>query len=235
MGITRAAAWVYAGEDTMVCPRCRAEIPGDSTFCPMCGGRAPAPAEADVRAAEAGPRAASGPGAPAIGPRTTPMPSPEPGFVQAPGPAALPHAPGMPHRHGAVSGPPVASAPLEVPVTPSRARIAVGGVALLAALWVAVFSGRSLPAEIHGVGFYAAGALAIAGLVLVVTGALYRAQAEALCRRCARRVVGWKVAFGLQCPLGPHHARIHYPLVVLTGLFWAGALVAAILALVWFG
>ena len=227
MGITRAAAWVYAGEDTMVCPRCRAEIPGDSTFCPMCGGRAPAPAEAGPRPAE--------PAAPALGPRTTPMPSPEPGQVPPHEGGPMPYAPGMPRPYGAVSGPPVPGAPLEVPVTPSRSRIAVGAVVLLVALWVAVFSGRSLPAEIHAVGFYAAGALAIAAVILIVTGALHRAQAEARCRRCARRVVGWKVAFGLQCPLGPHHARINYALVAITGLFWAGAIVAGILALVWFG
>jgi hypothetical protein len=47
-------------------------------------------------------------------------------------------------------------------------------------------------------------------------------------------VVGWKGAFGLHCPLGPHQARIDWPMVVLTVGFWTGALVVFVVGLVLF-
>ena len=61
----------------------------------------------------------------------------------------------------------------------------------------------------------------------------YGRQAEVRCRVCARPVIAWKGAFGLQCPLGPHHARIAWATVAMVVAFWTAVVGAGIGLLVW--
>ncbi|HWM86446.1 MAG TPA: hypothetical protein VNO33_11425, partial [Kofleriaceae bacterium] len=90
-----------------------------------------------------------------------------------------------------------------------------------------------LTEEIHIAGNVGAGAMALAGLGLILAGALYRAQSQVRCRRCARQVIAWKGVFGLHCPLGEHYARVQWLLVGLTALFWLGLVVGAGLIGLW--
>jgi len=306
-----AAGRVYAGDAVLMCTRCRTPIPGDSTFCPMCGRKAPGldsfdtlrqelPStltEAAAIAAASHPRFAV-PRPVGEDPRfVTPTPEVEPSvvvgdieaparrtLVLAPGGAPLdpgvmmqpsappmavsspvaptmalgtfpsaPHAPyghhpGPPPPHG--YGPPMghqarppisgsfrAAGPVRIPLTPSPARIAVGVVLASVALWLALWFlpeyRARLSDEVRTAIGIAAGGLGLAAFTLILTGALYRAQAEVRCRICARPVIAWKSAFGLHCPLGPHHARIAWGMVVVTAAFWATVVVGGIGILVW--
>jgi hypothetical protein len=87
--------------------------------------------------------------------------------------------------------------------------------------------------EIHIGGNVGAAALALAGIGLILSGALYRPQAHIRCRRCGRSVIAWKGPFGLHCPLGEHYARVQWVLVGLTALFWSGLVVVAGIIALW--
>ena len=132
-----------------------------------------------------------------------------------------------------MSGPPHHRGPVRAPIARSRARIAFGAATALLALAVLIGVLPKLPDEIDVVGLVAAGVLALAAAALIVSGALYRPQVEVVCRRCARPVVAWKVAFGAQCPLAPHHARVSWLLVTVTALFWSSFLLGGIGAAIW--
>jgi DNA-directed RNA polymerase subunit RPC12/RpoP len=138
--------------------------------------------------------------------------------------------------------------PVRIPISPRPARIVLGLALTGFAAWllfaflpdrrplddreVAELS-RSLPArEVKALvaarldhEFWVAGiagsiALLCFGLFIAVHGAVYRAQGETICRKCGRQVIGWKRAFGLQCPLERHYAALNWALVVVTVLFW---------------
>lgn len=170
------------------------------------------------------------------------------------------HAPTRPlpvDRHASI--PPLEAA--SIPATPRPVRIVLGGLFLLVTLWLVLFflprhkplssaaeaelaarAGQAevlrqrelrLSEEVHIGGNVGAVALALAGIGLIVSGALYRPQAHVRCRRCLRPVLAWKGPFGLHCPLGEHYARIQWLLVVLTALFWSGLLILAAVILLW--
>lgn len=286
---------VYAGDAVLMCSRCRTPIPGDSTFCPMCGRKAPgldsfdtlrqelpstlseaaAQAASDVRFHVPRPRSAEPvftptpelevAGEPPIEPpRRTLVLEPAPMQMPMSGgpPLASPMAPTMaigtfpspyqpppPHAYGPpqppyaprapISGRFRVAGPVRIPITPSPARIAIGVVLASIALWLALWFlpsyGERISQEVRtGVGI-AAGGLGLAAFALILTGALYRAQAEVRCRVCARPVIAWKGAFGLHCPLGPHHARISWFTVGMTVAFWAALLAGGIGLLAWLG
>jgi len=334
-------ARVYAGDAVLMCSRCRTPIPGGSTFCPMCGQKAPgldsfdtlrqelpsslseAAARAAAQARFAVPRPAGDdpilltptpeveaggepsvvvgdlepvpprrtlvlapggapldPGVMMSGPPMAPMassplaptmaigtyPSPPAGYVPPPHPHSQhqhqqhhqqhPHHQHHPPPHGHMPphvnpyGPPPghyarppisgsyrAAGPVRIPITPSPARIVIGVVVASVALWLALwflpeYRGR-LSEEVRTAIGIAAGGLGLAAFALILTGALYRAQAEVRCRICARPVIAWKGAFGLHCPLGPHHARIAWVMVILTAAFWTSLIVSGIGLLVW--
>lgn len=42
-----------------------------------------------------------------------------------------------------------------------------------------------------------------------------------VCRRCQRTIWGWKLPFGVSCPMGPHHSHINWFLVAVVASFWA--------------
>jgi hypothetical protein len=268
----------------LTCSRCRTPIPGDSTFCPMCGRKAPGldsfdtlrqelPStlgEAAQLAAAAAPASFAVPRPSGADPSFV-TPTPEPADIaepprrtlvlapvgDAPPPLAAPGAPTMalgafpasPPRYAPAppygyppppaypARPPIsgrfrAAGPVHIPITPSPARIAIGVVLAAVALWLALWFlptyRARLSDEVRSALGVAAGGLGLAAFTLLLTGLLYRAQAEVRCRVCARPVVAWKVAFGHHCPLGPHHARINWFLVVLTTAFWAALVVGGI-------
>ncbi len=284
---------VYAGDAVLMCSRCRTPIPGDSTFCPMCGRKAPGldsfdtlrqelPSSLTEAAAQAAsearfhvprPRGADPvftptpdldrSGQAAEAPRRTLVLEPSPLPLMGSPPLAAPMAPTMaigtfpapyaqqqppPHAYGPpqhpayaprapISGRFPAAGPVRIPITPSPARIAIGVVLASVALWLALWFLPEYQDRISedirtGVGI-AAGGIGLAAFALILTGALYRAQAEVRCRYCARPVIAWKGAFGLHCPLGPHHARINWPAVVMTAVFWAALLAGGIGFLAW--
>jgi len=284
----------YAGDAVLMCTRCRTPIPGDSTFCPMCGRKAPGldsfdtlRQELPATLTEAAARAASESrfhvprphGADPVftptpeldlpsqplpeAPRRTLVLEPAPMPLMSSPPLAAPMAPTMaigtypapyaqppaplhaygPPQHAAypprapISGRFPAAGPVRIPITPSPARIAIGVVLASISLWLALwflpeYRDRISEEVRTGIGI-AAGGMGLAAFALILTGALYRAQAEVRCRICARPVIAWKGAFGLHCPLGPHHARINWLAVVMTAAFWAGLLAGGIGFLAW--
>jgi hypothetical protein len=171
----------------------------------------------------------------------------DPPFVGAPQSLQpYPHEPPQPYPHGpprqaapaaypryAVSGPPHASEPVRVPVTPSLARVVLGGAFFLLGLVAAIAILPRFPGDARGVVGAAAGALGLVALAFILSGVFYRAQAEVTCRQCRRRVLAWKDAFGLICPIAPHHARINWFMVAVTGVFWAGFLIGGIVFAAW--
>ena len=306
-----------------MCSRCRTPIPGGSTFCPMCGRKAPGLdsfdtlrqelpstlSEAAAQAAalpplfavprppgedpslftpppvmfgepsvivednaaprrttlvlapggapfEPGPTMAMPPVAPpaeptmALGlgtfpdaPPVYPYGAPPPPFHAYGAPQSPhPHPGHAPHAHYAprppISGRFPAAGPVRIPITPSPARIVIGVVVASAALWLALWFlpeyRERLSDEVRTAIGLGAGCLGLAAFALILTGALYRAQAEVRCRVCARPVIAWKGAFGLHCPLGPHHARIAWATVIMTATFWAALLSGGIALLVVF-
>lgn len=244
----------------MVCRQCRTDIPADSLFCPLCGARLPDVDGTDTQReglpaslAEAATQAAEDAAAVAPAPPRTLVMAPgggaldqgPVGFFGTPPPAAMPPAiaPAAPFRPPAlpVAGPPAGrlptayTTPIRIPITPSPARIAVGVVLLMTALWAAAWLLPRFDADIRSAGYAGAGAVALAGAVFILFGLLYRAHAEVLCRVCRRPVIAWKSAFGLHCPIGPHHARINWLVIILTCAFWVGLLAAGIAALALFG
>lgn len=46
-----------------------------------------------------------------------------------------------------------------------------------------------------------------------------------VCRRCQRTVWGWKLPFGVSCPMGPHHSYINWFMVGVVASFWAAFVV----------
>ena len=148
-----------------------------------------------------------------------------------------------------------------VPVTPRPIRIVLGCLFLAVTAWLALLflpghrplteteeaeltarlgidqvrriRQTRLTEEVHIATSVGSGGLALAGLGLILSGALYRAQAWIRCRRCRRPVMAWRGAFGLHCPHGTHYARVQWLLVVLTALFWVGVLATAALIGLW--
>lgn len=234
----------------LACFRCRAEIPGDSHFCPICGAKtadvdgsdtqrdAFSIGDAPTDLAEGQATSLAQPRAPAPGRRTMVMPpaplTPSAPLVQ-PGPPipyawAPPTPPSAPIPH---LGPPPGMAS-GIPVTPSPARIGFGAMLTLIALLMAVWLLPRLGDDVTGAGRVVAALVGLVGIVFILVGLKHRAHAEVVCRVCRRPVVAWKGAFGLHCPLGPHQARIDWPMVILTAGFWAGALVVFVVGLVLF-
>jgi hypothetical protein len=310
MGHPTAAGRVYAGCVLLMCDRCRGPIPDDSTFCPMCGRKAPGLDSFDTLRTELPSNLAEAALSAVISNRATepppaqgyfPVPRPpddEPSLVTPPGAQAPPFEPEPrrtlvmgpggapldsmaptvaiapyqdhtppPHFHPPPAYPqPISgrfriAGPTTIPVTPSPSRIVLGAVLAVIALWLAIWflpryspldgdeeaalrarggaaevakarRGR-LSEEVHVGGNIAAGFMGLAGFGLILTGVLYRAHAEVHCRRCGRPVIAWKGAFGLHCPLGPHHARINWVMVGVTASFWLTLIVMGIAFAVW--
>lgn len=46
-----------------------------------------------------------------------------------------------------------------------------------------------------------------------------------VCRRCQRTVWGWKLPFGVSCPIGPHHSHINWFMVGVVASFWTAFVV----------
>ncbi|HEU5054903.1 MAG TPA: hypothetical protein VFU21_00200 [Kofleriaceae bacterium] len=178
----------------------------------------------------------------ALGTHPDAPPVPGPPYVPHPGPPP-PHAYGAPHGPYAprppISGRFRAAAPVRIPITPSPARIVFGVVLAAVALWLAVgflpqYRER-LSEDVRTAIGVGAGGLGLVAFALILTGILYRAQAEVRCRVCARPVIAWKGAFGLHCPLGPHHARVAWLTIVVTVAFWTAVVAGGIALLVWLG
>jgi hypothetical protein len=199
----------YVNEaNALFCGQCGRQIPPDSIFCPMCGSHAGAPGSVT-------PSHLHGHAQP---PRRTPVqpqqaqPDVQPDAWAAPAP-----------RRQSSTG-------------PSPLRIALGALSLVAAVLVAIWflgGAGSMSSAGDVATSMSAAALALVGIALMVSGALRRAEGPVRCRRCGVPVEAWKGAFGLHCPHGPHHARIHWFLVGLTALFWVGFVAAAVVLLVW--
>jgi hypothetical protein len=83
----------------------------------------------------------------------------------------------------------------------------------------------ALAHEEYVAGNVASVAFLVFGLLLVITGAVYRAQHEVLCRHCHQQVIGWKTSFGLLCPMEKHYAKVSWVTVVITAVFWLFTLV----------
>jgi hypothetical protein len=198
--------------------------------------------------------------APPFGPSELPghfAPQPGPGLVpvtpvQPPTTRPLPY-----HRQPSI--PPAAAA--TIPPTPRPVRIVLGSLFLLVTLWLVLFflprhkplsaaaeaelaarAGQAevlrqrelrLSEEVHVGGNVGAVALALAGIGLILSGALHRPQAHVRCRRCLRPVLAWKGPFGLHCPFGDHYAQVQWILVALTALFWTGLLILAAIIVLW--
>jgi hypothetical protein len=148
-----------------------------------------------------------------------------------------------------------------IPVTPRPVRIVLGCLFLAVTAWLALLflpghrplsdqeeaeltarlgsdqmrriRQTRLTEEVHVATSVGTGGLALAGLGLILSGALYRPQVWVRCRRCRRRVIAWRGAFGLHCPHGAHYARVQWLLVGLTALFWVGLLAVAALIGLW--
>jgi hypothetical protein len=88
----------------------------------------------------------------------------------------------------------------------------------------AEFPAARLEPEEYQAGQVASFGLIACGLLAAIAGACYRAQAEATCRRCKRRVIGWKRPFGLQCPLDRHYAQINWFAAFTAILVWGTAI-----------
>jgi hypothetical protein len=142
----------------------------------------------------------------------------------------------------------VPGTPARIPITPRPIQIIVAVLLISFAIWAlaaflpskrpwtdeeadAVASTSSdsefdrLEAARLDPGLYVSGnigaiALIVFGIGLAITGALYRAQTETICRKCNRQVIGWKSPFGLQCPLGDHHAKLNWFVLITTIVFW---------------
>jgi hypothetical protein len=174
------------------------------------------------------------------GPPMQPLPF-HPGAPFQAGPPH-PYGPPAPAHPGYFPPPPIsgrfrAVGPVRIPITPSPARIVIGTVLAAVALWLALWFFPQyrdrLSEEVRMAIGIGAGCFGLAAFGLILSGALYRAQAEVHCRRCGRPVIAWKGAFGLHCPLGPHHARINWIMVVVTASFWATLLVVGIGLVAW--
>jgi hypothetical protein len=235
----------------LACFRCRAEIPGDSQFCPLCGARTAdvdgADTQRDAFSLGEGPTdiAESPSQAPAVPERRTVVMAPaSPQMLGPPGPGqpgppipyawappTPPSAP-IPHPHPHMIAPPGGAA--EIPVTPSPVRIGFGVMLAIVALIMAVSVLPRLGDDVTVAGRVIAAVVGAVGILFIVLGMRHRAHAEVMCRRCRRPVIAWKGAFGLHCPLGPHLARVDWPVVVLTAGFWTGALVVTIVGLALF-
>jgi hypothetical protein len=219
------------------CGQCGAKMPPDSVFCPMCGFRtggsvdiAPGAHPNAIAAQPIAPQpVAPQPIAPqpiapqpiapwSMGARRTPVHG-----ERVPDPFAYAGVPGVPeYTHG------------DVGITRRPGRMAAGALAVGLAAVVAIWVAAGDPGDEMLVGgSMSAAALALAGIGLVLTGAFHRAAAQVRCRRCARPVLAWKGAFGLHCPLAPHHARVNWFLVAITAAFWLGLAVTMIGMLIW--
>lgn len=232
----------------LACFRCRAEIPGDSHFCPICGAKT-----ADVDGSDTqrdafplgeAPTDIAEPSVPERRTMVMAPAGPESGYTPPPGHTPPPgqFGPPIPYPWAPPTPPsapiPAMGAPagmsMSIPVTPSPARIAIGVMLTAIALVMAVSVLPRLGDDVTGAGRVVAAAVGVAGIVFIIFGLRHRAHAEVVCRVCRRPVVAWKGAFGLHCPLGPHQARIDWPMVVLTVGFWTGALVVLVVGLVLF-
>jgi zinc-ribbon domain len=208
------------------CGHCGSKIPTDSIFCPQCGQRTVSPNDVAPGAPQhAPPMPAMAP--PAMAARRTPVHM-----------DSVPHAePGQPYggaAHGELGAPDGADAYQQGGVGREPRRIAIGSVAVGLAALLAIWIAAGDPAdEVLVAGSMTAAMLALAGIGLVLAGAFHRAEQQVRCRRCARPVLARKGAFGLHCPLGPHHARVSWFLVAITAAFWLGLVVTLIGMLVW--
>ena len=233
----------------LACFRCRAEIPGDSHFCPICGAKT-ADVDGSDTQRDAFPlgEAPTDIAEPSVPERRTMVMAPAGHTPPPAGPQMLGSAgsgqlgPPIPYAW-APPTPPSAPIPamgvppgmtMSIPVTPSPARIAIGVMLTVIALVMAVSVLPRLGDDVTGAGRVVAAAVGVVGIVFILFGLRHRAHAEVVCRVCRRPVVAWKGAFGLHCPLGPHQARIDWPMVVLTVGFWTGALLVAVVGLVLF-
>ncbi len=224
----------------LACFRCGAQIPGDSQFCPLCGAKTADVDGSDTQRddfslAEGPTELAEAP--PAAPDRRTMVMSPaQPQVLGPPGPP-IPYAwapPTPPSAPIPPMIPPGGGMAPAIPMTPSPGRIGIGVMLAVVALIMAVWLVPRLGDDVTAAGRVIAALVGVVGIVFIVFGLRHRAHAEVVCRQCRRPVIAWKGAFGLHCPLGPHQARIDWPMVVLTVGFWSGALVVAIVGAVLF-
>jgi hypothetical protein len=191
----------------MVCSGCGEQIPGDSTFCPICGTRTrDADAFDTLQDHAVPPQAAAG---------------------------------GRPRRTLRMNAAPEAAA-VDVPrgdrddIAPHRGLIGGGAVIGVAAMVVLIgVLVRVRSGDTRAIGGIVAGVVGACAAALVVTGLRYRPRQSVRCRVCGAQVLGWKGTFGLFCPLGPHYARISWPIVVVTAGFWLGVAAFALGFAIW--
>lgn len=231
----------------LACFRCRAEIPGDSQFCPICGARTADVDGADTqrdeqRSLEEAPTDLAEPVARrtmVMAPAGRVQGPPAPQYLGPPGPAAPtgwpPPAGTTPMPHAAAPwAPPQGGLPGAIPITPSPARILLGALLVVIALVLGIGLMPALGDDVTVPGRIASMLVAAIGVLFIVAGLRSRASAEVVCRVCRRPVVAWKSAFGLDCPLGPHQARVSWGMLALTVAFWTGAAVCTVAAMVLF-
>ena len=210
-------------------------MPPDSVFCPMCGFRtggsvdvSPALQPNAIAAQPVAPQQLAQPVAPQLAPQQLAPPpmgarrTPVHG-ERVPDPFVYAGVPGVPEYANG-----------DVGISRRPGRMALGALAVGLAAVVAIWVAAGDPGDEMLVGgSMSAAVLALAGIGLVLTGAFHRAAAQVRCRRCARPVLAWKGAFGLHCPLAPHHARVNWFLVAITAAFWLGLVVTLIGMLIW--
>jgi hypothetical protein len=122
----------------------------------------------------------------------------------------------------------VPGTPARIPMQPRPARIVFGLILMAVGLWLglAYLPGRegTLDDALYIAGIGGSITLVVFGLFASLSGALYRAQVETICRKCDVQVIGWKRAFGLHCPMGGHYAKLNWLLVIFTAVFWVSTL-----------
>ena len=69
--------------------------------------------------------------------------------------------------------------------------------------------------QIYHWAYIVAGLIGVLGVAQFIGGATYRSMKEVMCATCNRRVVGKKVLFGIQCPVGPHMASRYFGKLLL--------------------
>lgn len=60
------------------------------------------------------------------------------------------------------------------------------------------------------------------------SGAMGDGPIRVVCRRCQRTVWGWKLPFGVSCPMAEHHAHVNWFLVGVVASFWTAFVVVVI-------
>ena len=237
----------FYAQPSMMCGSCQTESPGDSAFCPQCGAKLATAAEQT----EALPTALSAPPLPAAPRQTEALPAP-------PLPAAGRQTEAA-RRSGYSAHGREPRQPTRLPFERNVPRLVAAGALVVIALWLSLWflprhaplsadaqaqlaesagagavaraRAAKLSEEVHLGGWVSVVALFASGLALAATGYWHRSHRPVMCRGCHRPVVAWKGPLALYCTRESHMAQLRWPLVVVTGGFWAAAVIGGAVAL----